>query len=345
MGKSINKVILVGRLGRDPELKYTASGTPFCRFSMATDDSWTDKGSGERTERTEWHNIVVWDKLAEICNNYLTKGKMVYIEGSLQTREWDDQEGNKRKTTEIRARDMMMLGGPGEGGGGSRRPSGPSPGGEARVEARRWKSDHRRRYPVLGSRAFNQKIGDRPVFPVSSKKMRNDRSVPDCFAVSTFAGRPDQGFHVLEVDLQRALPLRRQTIGRSWDTALKGLLTHHVLVLFQLSGMDAQIAVRRFQEFLQFVEGHRLAAGKSTHNAEADRLMDDSIQFRSTSLRRPALFCLLPDCMTFRFLSRSSHHTSWRSHRRRRSATLRTRLPAAPEPRSMVPGAPTYPAQ
>jgi len=133
MGKSINKVILVGRLGRDPELKYTASGTPFCRFSMATDDSWTDKGSGERTERTEWHNIVVWDKLAEICNNYLTKGRIVYIEGRLQTREWDDQEGNKRKTTEIRARDMVLLGGgpSGEGGGGSRRPpSGPLAGGE-----------------------------------------------------------------------------------------------------------------------------------------------------------------------------------------------------------------------
>jgi len=132
MGKSINKVILVGRLGRDPEMKYTASGTPFCRFSMATDEGWTDKGSGERTERTEWHNIVVWDKLAEICNNYLTKGRMVYIEGSLQTREWDDHEGNKRKTTEIRARDMVLLGGPsGEGGGGgSRRPSGPLPGGE-----------------------------------------------------------------------------------------------------------------------------------------------------------------------------------------------------------------------
>jgi single-strand DNA-binding protein len=134
MGKSINKVILVGRLGRDPELKYTASGTPFCRFSMATDDSWTDKGSGERTERTEWHNIVVWDKLAEICNQYLAKGRMVYIEGSLQTREWDDQEGNKRKTTEIRARDMVLLGGPpgeGGGGGGSRKPSGPLSGGEA----------------------------------------------------------------------------------------------------------------------------------------------------------------------------------------------------------------------
>ena len=135
MGKSVNKVILVGRLGRDPELKYTASGTPFCRFSMATDDSWTDKGSGERSERTELHNIVVWDKLAEICNNYLTKGRLVYIEGSLQTREWDDKEGVKRKTTEVRARDMVMLGGGGGGGegggGGGPRPSGgPSSGGD-----------------------------------------------------------------------------------------------------------------------------------------------------------------------------------------------------------------------
>ena len=137
MGKSINKVILVGRLGRDPELKYTASGTPFCRFSMATDDSWTDKASGERSERTEWHNIVVWDKLAEICNNYLTKGRLVYIEGSLQTREWDDKEGVKRKTTEVRARDMVMLGGGGGGeggggggGGGSRPAGGPPSGGD-----------------------------------------------------------------------------------------------------------------------------------------------------------------------------------------------------------------------
>ena len=88
---------------------------------MATDEGWTDKGSGERTERTEWHNIVVWDKLAEICNNYLAKGRMVYIEGSLQTREWDDQDGNKRKTTEVRARDMVMLGGKGEGAGGGQR--------------------------------------------------------------------------------------------------------------------------------------------------------------------------------------------------------------------------------
>ena len=132
MAKSVNKVILVGRLGRDPELKYTASGTPFCRFSMATDDSWTDKGSGERNERTEWHNIVVWDKLAEICNEFLTKGRQVYIEGSLQTREWDDKEGVKRKTTEIRARDMVLLGsGPGQGQGGDgaqkRAMAGPAP--------------------------------------------------------------------------------------------------------------------------------------------------------------------------------------------------------------------------
>ena len=123
MGKSINKVILVGRLGRDPEMKYTASGTPFCRFSIATDDAWTDKGSGERQERTEWHNIVVWDRLAEICNQYLAKGRLVYIEGSLQTREWDDQDGNKRKTTEVRARDMVLLGSPPEGANSGQRRS------------------------------------------------------------------------------------------------------------------------------------------------------------------------------------------------------------------------------
>src|SRR5438132_3787222 len=121
MARSVNKVTLIGRLGKDPELKYTASGTPFCRFSMATDDVWNDKASGERQEKTEWHNIVVWDRLAEICNQYLTKGRLVYIEGSLQTREWDDQEGHKRKITEIRARDMVLLGSPAENAGGGQR--------------------------------------------------------------------------------------------------------------------------------------------------------------------------------------------------------------------------------
>ena len=130
MAGSVNKVILVGRLGKDPELKYTASGTPFCRFSMATDAVWNDKSSGERQEKTEWHNIVVWDRLAEICNQYLTKGRQVYIEGSLQTREWDDQEGNKRKTTEIRARDMVMLGsGSSEGSGVGQRRAASAEGG------------------------------------------------------------------------------------------------------------------------------------------------------------------------------------------------------------------------
>jgi single-strand DNA-binding protein len=121
MAKSVNKVILIGRLGKDPELKYTSSGVPFCRFSLATDDVWNDKNSGERQERTEWHNIVVWDRLAEICNQYLTKGRLVFIEGSLQTREWDDPEGNKRRTTEIRAREMVMLSNAPEGAGGQRR--------------------------------------------------------------------------------------------------------------------------------------------------------------------------------------------------------------------------------
>jgi single-strand DNA-binding protein len=104
----VNKVILVGRLGKDPEMRYTAGGVPVTHFSLATDESWKDQ-NGERQKRTEWHNIVVWNKLAETCNQYLSKGKMVYIEGRIQTREWDDKDGNKRRTTEIVASDMRML--------------------------------------------------------------------------------------------------------------------------------------------------------------------------------------------------------------------------------------------
>jgi single-strand DNA-binding protein len=105
---SVNKVILVGRLGKDPELRYTPNGSPVARFSMATSDSWTDKG-GEKQERTQWHNIVAWNKLAEICNQYLVKGKLVYIEGRIESREYTDRDGNKRRITEIIARDMTML--------------------------------------------------------------------------------------------------------------------------------------------------------------------------------------------------------------------------------------------
>lgn len=106
----VNKVILIGRLGRDPEMRFTKSGDGVCNFSMATSETWTDK-SGEKQEKTEWHNIVIWGKLAEIATEYLSKGKQVYIEGRLQTREWDDKDGNKRSTTEIVANNMTMLGG------------------------------------------------------------------------------------------------------------------------------------------------------------------------------------------------------------------------------------------
>jgi len=110
MANSVNKVILVGRLGKDPEVKYTQGGTAVAKFTVATNEVWKDQ-SGEKQERTEWHNIVAWTKLAEICGQYLTKGSRVYIEGRIQTRSWEDKEGNKRYTTEIRADNMVMLSG------------------------------------------------------------------------------------------------------------------------------------------------------------------------------------------------------------------------------------------
>ena len=109
MAGTVNKVILVGRLGRDPELKYTPSGAPVAKFSLATDESFKDK-TGEKQEHTEWHNIVAWNKLAEICGEYLTKGKLVFIEGSIRSRQWQDQAGNKRTSYEIIANQMQMLG-------------------------------------------------------------------------------------------------------------------------------------------------------------------------------------------------------------------------------------------
>jgi single-strand DNA-binding protein len=109
MSGSVNKVILIGRLGKDPEVKYTPSGTPVAKFSLATDEAFKDR-SGEQQKRTEWHNIVAWNKLAEICGQYLTKGKQVYIEGSIRSRQWEDQAGNKRTSYDIVAREMKMLG-------------------------------------------------------------------------------------------------------------------------------------------------------------------------------------------------------------------------------------------
>lgn len=110
MASGVNKVIILGRLGSDPEVRYTATGGAVSSFSMATNDSWTDK-SGQKQERTEWHKIVVWGKLAELCGQYLSKGRQAYVEGRLQTREWMDKENTKRYTTEIVAQSVQFLGG------------------------------------------------------------------------------------------------------------------------------------------------------------------------------------------------------------------------------------------
>lgn len=110
MNGNVNKVTLIGNLGNDPEVRYTGSGVPVCNFRMATNERWNDK-QGKRQERTEWHRIVVWGKLAEICGQYLSKGRTVHIEGTLRTRSWDDRDGNKRYTTEIHAKEVNFLGG------------------------------------------------------------------------------------------------------------------------------------------------------------------------------------------------------------------------------------------
>ena len=111
----VNKVILVGNLGADPQIRYTPQGTAVANFSLATTERFNNK-NGERESRTEWHRIIAWGRLAEICNEYLKKGKQVYIEGRIQTRQWDDKDGNKRTTTEIVANNMVMLGRAGDVG-------------------------------------------------------------------------------------------------------------------------------------------------------------------------------------------------------------------------------------
>jgi single-strand DNA-binding protein len=128
MAGGINKVILVGNLGQDPEIRYTADGRPIANFSIATSESWKDKNSGEKREKTEWHRVVVFGKLAEICGEYLSKGRQVYIEGKLQTRKWQGQDGQDRYTTEVVidgfTGTMQMLGTRDGGGGGGARPAG-----------------------------------------------------------------------------------------------------------------------------------------------------------------------------------------------------------------------------
>ncbi len=111
----INKVILIGNLGADPEVRYTPGGSAVANFRIATTEEWKDKETGEKQTRTEWHRIVAWGRLGEICGEYLHKGRQVYIEGRLQTREWEDRDGNRRFTTEVVAQTMQMLGPAGKG--------------------------------------------------------------------------------------------------------------------------------------------------------------------------------------------------------------------------------------
>lgn len=123
---SLNKVMLIGNLGRDAELRYTPGGQAVATINIATTERWNDK-QGQPKEQTEWHRVVLWGKIAESLEQYLKKGKQIYIEGKLQTRQWDDKDGNKRYTTEIRADRITLLGGPGgssEGGGGGNRGGG-----------------------------------------------------------------------------------------------------------------------------------------------------------------------------------------------------------------------------
>jgi single-strand DNA-binding protein len=120
MAGGINKVILIGNLGADPEVRFTQGGQAVANFRIATSESWTDKQSGQKTEKTEWHRIVVWGKLAELCGEYLKKGRQCYVEGRLQTREWTDKEGKKNYTTEVVANTVQFLGGGAGGGGGNR---------------------------------------------------------------------------------------------------------------------------------------------------------------------------------------------------------------------------------
>jgi len=129
MARGVNKVIIVGNLGQDPETRYMPSGAAVTNFTVATNESWKDKQTGEQKDRTEWHRVAMFNRLAEIAAEYLRKGSQVYIEGKLRTRKWQGQDGNDRYTTEIIADEMQMLGGRGGGGGGFGGGQGGSQGG------------------------------------------------------------------------------------------------------------------------------------------------------------------------------------------------------------------------
>lgn len=152
MARGINKVILVGNLGNDPETRYTPSGAAITTISVATSEQWTDKQTGQKQERTEWHRVKFFGRLAEIAGEYLRKGRQVYIEGSLRTDKYTDKQGVERYTTDIIASEMQMLGGMGEGAGGAPRERGTSrgggQGGEGGGQAERVPRQESQRQPV-----------------------------------------------------------------------------------------------------------------------------------------------------------------------------------------------------
>ena len=186
MARGINKVILVGNLGKDPETRYMPSGKAVTNFRIATSESWKDKQTGEQKEQTEWHNIVMYDRLAEIAAEYLRKGSQVYVEGRLRTRKWQDKEGRDRYTTEIIANEMQMLGGRAGGGAGT----------ESRAEPRAARSAGRagqrpgavilarrvrRRHPVLTSLARRTCApGCRPETRVGHRIRASTSATPSC---------------------------------------------------------------------------------------------------------------------------------------------------------------------
>jgi single-strand DNA-binding protein len=131
--RSLNKVLLLGNLGRDPEVRYTSSGKAVANFTLATSQTWKDEDGNDQT-RTEWHRVVAWGRLGEICGEYLNKGSQVFVEGRIQSREWEDQDGNRRTTVEIIAGDLIMLGGRGGQSGGQ---SGPPDEGDRKPEGGR----------------------------------------------------------------------------------------------------------------------------------------------------------------------------------------------------------------
>jgi len=136
MARGVNKVTIIGNMGKDPESKYLPSGDCVVNFSLATSESWKDKASGEKIEKTEWHNCVAFRRVAEIIAEYCRKGSQVYVEGKLETRKWQDKEGNDRYTTEINVRDMQLLGGRGDdaGSGGGHMPPASKPTPQAAAE-------------------------------------------------------------------------------------------------------------------------------------------------------------------------------------------------------------------